>query len=228
MCGRFTYRFTWKQLHRLLQLVDWPNEELRPRYNVAPTQTAPIVRASEAGRVGAMLRWGLVPFWAEDPNIGQKMINARAESVATKPAFRSAFARRRCLVPVSGFYEWQKVGGGKQPFVIERDDSQPFMLAGLWERWAKSDEPMETFTIITTEPNELIRPVHNRMPVILHERDFEAWLDPQASDVESLQSLLRPAEMTGFRVRPVSRRVNSPANDDASILEGGDDALFTA
>ena len=229
MCGRFTYRFTWQQLHQLMNLVDWPGEELAARYNVAPTQVAPVVRArDDGGRAGAMLTWGLVPFWAKDISIGQKMINARADGVASKPAFRAAFAKRRCLVPISGFYEWQKLGDGKrkQPFIIERVDQQPFVLAGLWERWSKGDSPLETFAIITTEPNALLEPIHDRMPVILDAGDFDRWLDPDGVEVEELQRLLRPADPVGFRTRPISTLVNSPKNDDASILEEGGGTLF--
>lgn len=229
MCGRFTYRFTWQQLARLLSLIDWPAEHLRPRYNVAPSQPAPVVRMQDAGRrTAAMLTWGLVPSWASDAAIGHRMINARAESLSEKPAFRAAFARRRCLVPVSGFYEWhtQAQGRRKQPFVIERSDQQPFMLAGLWERWTRGPAPLETFSIITTEANELLRPLHDRMPVILADADLDLWLDPQLADLDALYRLLQPADPAGFRARPVSTRVNSPKNDDPSILDQDRGTLF--
>ncbi|GAB4383553.1 MAG: SOS response-associated peptidase [Phycisphaerales bacterium] len=229
MCGRFTYRFTWQELARLLSLIDWPAEHLRPRYNVAPTQPAPVVRMQQAGRrTASMLTWGLVPSWASDVAIASRMINARAESLSQKPAFRAAFARRRCLVPISGFYEWKKLGDGKrkQPFIIERDDHQPFMLAGLWERWTKGDEPLETFTIITTDANELLRPLHDRMPVILSDADLDLWLNPQHTDADALRRLLQPADPAGFRARPVSTRVNSPKYDDPSILDEDSGTLF--
>lgn len=228
MCGRFTYRFTWQQLHRLMNLIDWSGEELRPRYNVAPTQAAPVVRADAQGRHGVMLTWGLVPFWAADVAIGQKMINARADGVASKPAFRDAFLKRRCLVPVSGFFEWQKSGDAKrkQPFVIERVDQQPFLLAGLWERWTKGESPLETFTIVTTQANVLLEPIHDRMPVIVDACDAEAWLSPSNTDAHALQGLLEPADPSGFRARPVSTLVNSPKNDDPAILDPNGGTLF--
>lgn len=228
MCGRFTYRFTWEQLHRLMNLIDWPSEELHARYNVAPTQTAPIVRSDARGRHGVMLTWGLVPFWAGDATIGQKMINARADGVTSKPAFRDAFLKRRCLVPISGFYEWQKTGEArrKQPFVIERSDQQPFLLAGLWERWTKGESPLETFTIITTEANALLEPIHDRMPAIIETSDAEAWLSPSHTDADALHALLKPADPTGFRSRPISTLVNSPKNDESAILDQSGGTLF--
>lgn len=228
MCGRFTYRFTWQQLHELMNLIDWPSEELRPRYNVAPTQVAPVVRADADGRHGAMLTWGLVPFWAADASIGQKMINARADGVASKPAFREAFAQRRCLVPISGFFEWQKTGEakGKQPFVIERVDRRPFLLAGLWERWTKVEAPLETFTIITTEANALLEAIHDRMPVIVDAGDAEAWLNPSNTDADALRGLLNPADPSGYRARPISTLVNNPRNDEVAILGESGGTLF--
>lgn len=220
MCGRYTYLFKWKQLHRLMELSHWPVEELSPRYNVAPTQPAPAVRLDGGGaREGVMLRWGLVPAWADDASVGSRMINARAESAAQKPAFRSAFARRRCLVPVSGFYEWQAVEGrkAKQPYWIGRADREPFALAGLWERWMKGDEPIETFTILTTEANTLLRPIHHRMPAVVEGPDWAQWLgDP---DPTSLAGLLAAREWEGFEAVAIGTRVNSPRNDDPSVLE---------
>lgn len=212
-----------------MNLIDWPGEALRARYNVAPTQLAPVVRADAEGkRHGALLTWGLVPFWAGDAGIGQKMINARADGVGSKPAFRDAFAKRRCLVPVSGFYEWHKLGEGarKQPYVIERADQRVFMLAGLWERWTKGATPLETFTIITTGANELLEPIHDRMPVILEPEAFDAWLDPGNSDADALTNLLKPAAAEGFRRRAVSTLVNSPKNDEPAVLDEGGGTLF--
>lgn len=212
-----------------MNLVDWPSEELRARYNVAPTQLAPVVRSdSERGRHGAMLAWGLVPFWASDAGVGQKMINARAEGVSSKPAFRDAFAKRRCVVPISGFYEWQKLGAGarKQPFVIERVDQEPFMVAGLWERWTKGPSPLETFTVITTEANALLEPIHDRMPVILERGELDVWMDPSNADADVLIQLLKPAAAEGFRRRAVSTLVNSPKNDHPSVLDECGGTLF--
>lgn len=232
MCGRFTYTFTWKQLHRLMELTDWPEVELAPRFNVAPSQAAPVIRQREDGtRTGSMLRWGLIPSWADDAAIGNRLINARGETVAEKPAFRSAFAKRRCIVPISGFYEWKKIEGEKrkQPYWIGRKDREPIALAGLWERWSKGEEPIDSFTLITTEPNALMATLHDRMPVILDPGAFARWLDPAQTDVGALQSLIRPAPDEAFEVYPVSTQVNSPANDDPELVarvEASWDRLF--
>jgi len=221
MCGRFTYLFTWRQLHDLMQLSIWPQDELAARYNVAPTQPAPVVRpGQDGGREGAMLRWGLVPFWADDPSIGGRLINARADGVRTKPSFRAAFAKRRCLVPISGFYEWQAVEGSrrKQPFWIGRKDRQPFALAGLWERNDKAGPALETFTIITTDANALLRPLHDRMPVILDPARQGEWLD-SATGLDKAEGLLVPHSGRGFEAYAIGTRVNSPKNDDPSLVE---------
>ena len=168
-----------------------------------------------------MLHWGLVPAWAEEPKVGGQMINARAESAATKPVFREAFRRRRCLVPADGFYEWKKLTSGKQPYCIRGRDHQPFAFAGLWERWLGSDAypPIESFTILTTEPNALLRPLHDRMPVILDPGDFDLWLDPAIGEPDRLRRLLSPFPDDRLVAYPVSTRVNRPANDDPSCLE---------
>ncbi len=165
MCGRFTLRTPTHRLAEAFGVRDLPN--LPPRYNIAPTQDAAVVRPGPEGeaRELAMLRWGLVPSWSEGPS-AYSMINARAETVATKPAFRAAFRHRRCLVPADGFYEWQRVDGGKQPYLVELASGEPFAFAGLWEHWEGGDV-IESFTIIVTEANELLRPIHERMPVIL-------------------------------------------------------------
>lgn len=219
MCGRYTYRFNWKQLHRLLDLLDWPKVELWPRYNVAPTHEAPIVRiVADGQREGAMARWGLTPSWASEPAGGNMPINARAETVHTSPVFRDSFARKRCLVPVSGFYEWRKNGGDhKQPFWIGRKDREPFMLAGLWDVWLRQGTALESFTIITTTPNPLMAALHDRMPVILEPGDYARWLDPASPDPQSLLDLLKPSQDDGFEAYPVSTRVNNHRNDAPSL-----------
>jgi putative SOS response-associated peptidase YedK len=223
MCGRYTYKFSWTQLHRLLKLVSWPDTELTPRYNIAPTQVAPIVRLDVSGqRQGAMLRWGLIPTWADSPAIGNRHINARAETVATSPSFRAAFAQRRCLVPVSGFYEWRKGEGDlpKQPFWIGRVDREPFTFAGVWESWTREGETIESYTIITTTPNALLAPVHNRMPVIVAPEDYGRWLGEAPTShttTDAALALLHPAAVDGFESFPVSTRVNSPRNDDPTL-----------
>ncbi len=224
MCGRYTHLLTWAQLCRLLGLTSAPMD-LSPRYNIAPTQLAPVARQRpDGGRSLDMLRWGLVPSWASDPKIGNTMINARGETVATKPAFRTAFKRRRCIVPASGFYEWDKVAGGKikQPYYITASDSGPLMLAGLWESWTSPEgEIVRSYTIITTSPNEMMAKIHDRMPVILDEADFDRWLDPEREDASELIRSY-PAEL--MLATPVSTLVNSPRNEDPSCIQPLDTA----
>ena len=197
-----------------------PLPNIRPRYNMAPTQDAPIVRVTDQDRELTMLRWGLVPSWSDGPDSRYRMINARAETVATKPAFRSAFKLRRCLVPADGFYEWQKyewqkTDGGKQPYRIALQDGELFAFAGLWERWGvPRNEIVESFTIMVTEANEFMHPIHDRMPVILEAADYDQWL--QGSDVEQL---LKPFPSDAMTAYPVSTYVNSPKNDDPACIE---------
>ena len=222
MCGRFTAKLTWQQLHDLYEIaVPEPRQDdldLKPRYNIAPSQTVPVVRLNPAGRRElALLRWGLIPSWSKDPKIAYRTINARAETIATAPAFRAAFKKRRCLVPASGFYEWKKLDDGKQPYYIGMRDGAPFAFAGLWERWDKGESPIETFTIITGEPNSLLAEIHNRMPAILDPNDYDAWLS--AADTAIPQALLQPFPAQLMTAHPVSKRVNTPKNDDAALIE---------
>ncbi|UCE59119.1 MAG: SOS response-associated peptidase [Phycisphaerales bacterium] len=193
MCGRFTLTASGEVVAECFGLAATPG--IHPNDNVAPTQSSPVVRLDQGTgeRRLELLRWGLIPSWAKDPAIGSRMINARAETVATKPSFRSALRHRRCLVVADGFYEWQKVEGRKrkQPYHIRLNDGRPFAFAGLWERWERPDgDPLDSFTVITTEPNELLRPVHDRMPVILHAGDYAQWLDLHERTPDSLLSLL--------------------------------------
>ena len=219
MCGRYTQTLPWDEmvrLYRITETADPPN--IGPRYNIAPTQEVPIARPTgTAGRAMVLARvfWGLVPFWAKERAIGARMINARAETVAVKPAFRAAFRTRRCLVPADGFYEWRREYGAKQPYLITMDDGGGFAFAGLWERWEKAPDgvPVESCTIITTEANALLRPVHPRMPVILAPGDYNAWLDPDMAG-DRLAALLRPYPGDRMAFRPVSRRVNNARHDD--------------
>lgn len=219
MCGRFALAADPAQLAELLALSEPP--ALPPRHNIAPTQAVAAVRAGEGGRELAMLRWGLIPGWAKDPAIGAKMINARAETAHEKPAFRAAFRRRRCLIPADGFYEWRRVEDGKQPYFIGMADGGPFAFAGLWESWQGPDgAAVETCTILTTDANELLRPLHERMPVILPPADHRLWLDPAVTDATpELRGLLRPYPVAAMTAYPVSRRVNSPRNDDSGCRE---------
>ena len=195
-----------------------------PRFNIAPTQPVAVVRACPEGpgleRELAWLRWGLIPSWAKDPAIGNRMINARAETAAEKPAYRAAFRHRRCLVVADGFYEWQRTGGRKQPYFIRMRDDRPFAFAGLWESWHGPEEgPLESCTLLTTEPNELLEPIHNRMPVILAADDYRQWLDPTIQKPEAVAMLLRPLPAEGMTSYPVTTYVNSPTRDDAQCIE---------
>jgi putative SOS response-associated peptidase YedK len=220
MCGRFTLTDPDADLAVQFNLPEIPN--LSPRYNIAPTQPVAAVRAAanSTNREMVLLRWGLIPFWAKDPNIGARMINARSETVAEKPAFRAAFKRRRCLVVADGFYEWQKQNGGKQPFYIRLHDARPFAFAGLWELWeGPDDNPIESCTLLTTQPNDLLRVLHNRMPVILHPQDYGLWLDPEVQEPQRLQALLKPYSAEEMEAYAVSRYVNSPDNDDPRCVD---------
>lgn len=190
----------------------------RPRYNSTPRSEMPIVRLEGAARRIALLRWGLVPGWAKDPAIGDKLIHARAETVTEKPSFSAAFRARRCLVVADGFYEWRRDGRLSQPFRVERRDRMPFAIAGLWERWAAPGQaPMESFALLTTEANAVLAPIHHRMPVILEEKAHAAWLNP-GSDLGSMQELLRPPALEPLHAYPISRDVNNPRHDRQEIL----------
>lgn len=222
MCGRFALTTSGMTLAELLRLTQPPN--LEPRYNIAPTQPVAALRtpSADAERRLEMFHWGLIPSWAKDPAIGNRMINARAETVAEKPAYRAAFRRRRCLIPVSGFYEWQEpqTKGPKQPFYIQMADESPFALAGLWEQWQDPNgSAVESCTIITTSPNELLRPIHDRMPVILPPDDYDRWLDPDQSDVKKLTPMLQPFPAKHMAAYAISTHVNKPSNDDAECIK---------
>ncbi|TVR83715.1 MAG: SOS response-associated peptidase [Rhodospirillales bacterium] len=217
MCGRYDLYETPRDVAAWFRAAD-SVPDFPPRYNIAPSQDAPVLRLDPDGdRELAMLRWGLVPFWAEDVKIGYRTINARAETVHRKPAFRSAFRRRRCLVPATGYYEWQTTHAGKQPWRFVSAEGPLFAFAGLWERWEKTDEAVESFTIIVTDANDRARPIHDRMPVILEPADHDIWLG--SDDVDTLRSLLRPLPADRMTCYPVSTRVGDPRNDDAGLIE---------
>ena len=215
MCGRYTLTVPVDRLAAEFDL-DEVRAELSPNFNVAPTQSVAAVVAEDGSRRLETLRWGLVPSWADDPEIGSRMINARSETAPEKPSFRSAFRRRRCLIPADGFYEWKREEGGKQPFYIRMNDGRPFAFAGLWESW--HDGEVLSCTILTTSANPLVGEVHGRMPVILPAEDRDAWLDPEA-EREELVSLLRPYPGDDLETFPVSRFVNSPRNNDERCIE---------
>jgi len=220
MCGRYFLTHPGDVLAAELGLET--AAELEPRYNIAPSQPVPIVRASEDGeRELATVRWGLVPHWAKEAAIGNRLINARAETAAEKPSFRDALKRRRCLIPASGFFEWQKVEGGKQPWLLRRADGGPLAFAGLWSRWRdrESGDELETCTILTTSPNRVAAAVHDRMPVILAEPARGVWLDPASDPARDLPALLVPSPDEELEAFPVSRLVNDPRRDDPRCLE---------
>lgn len=252
MCGRFTRRYTWREVHDFLDVKPPSNwkaagaasaDAQRPlthgtsdgetaipspaeaaalpsSFNVAPTQDSPVLRLDrDRHRVLTVARWGLVPYWAKDAKVGSGFINARSEAVATTPAFRSAFARHRCIVPVSGFYEWKRLaGGGKQPRYFHRADGRPMCFAAVRERWTGGAKPLESFAIITTAANAFVGRVHDRMPVVLEPEEFAGWLDPE-TPADVLAAMLDPAADGVLAGYPVSPRVNSVKNDDATLIE---------
>lgn len=213
MCGRFSQAQIAELDREVFRLLEMP--ALEPRYNIAPTQDVAVVRERRNGeRVLQLLRWGLIPSWAKDPAIGNRMINARAETLAAKPAFKRPFARQRCLVPADGFYEWKRTGGAKQPYYIRREDGGPMAFAGLWDRWrSDGDATVDSFTIVTTTPNDLVAPIHNRMPAILLPDGYDMWLDSENRDVDDLSSLLGPYPVEDMTAYPVGRFVNNPRNE---------------
>jgi putative SOS response-associated peptidase YedK len=222
MCGRFARKSTQEVL------ADWFGVELEdmpwfaPTYNAAPQSVQPVVRLNrDSGNPEfALLRWGLVPFWAPDAKLGYSTINARAEDAATKPAYREALKKRRCLVPADAFYEWQRLDKKtKHPFAFALKSGEPYAFAGLWERWQpKEGEPLQTFTILTTDPNELMEPIHNRMPVILERRDYARWLD-SGDPARPPVDLLRPFPAEKMVAWPVGDRVGNVRNNDAELLK---------
>lgn len=219
MCGRYSLHSHPNVVALQFGLAQPP--QFAARYNVAPGTPVLAVRAHPGhGRSGELVRWGLIPSWAKDASIGQRLINARAETLTEKPSFRAAFRRRRCIVPANGFFEWMPTGGRKQPYYIRPAlDDELFGFAGLYERWQGPDGPIESCTIVTTDANEVMRPIHTRMPAILAIEDYAHWLDPDNPDPSALLSILRPAPAERMRAEPVSYRVNSVKNDDPSLLE---------
>ncbi len=223
MCGRFSLAQTGEDLAEGFQIQTVP--PLVPRYNIAPSQpVATVVATPDApAPYFHFLLWGLIPSWAKDPTIGQRLINARAETVSEKPSFRAAFKRRRCLILADGFYEWQAQANRKtkQPYYIFLKDHQPFAFAGLWEHWSDpvSGGELQTCTILTTTPNELMEPIHTRMPVILAPENYAAWLDPDYYQPPVLQAMLRPFDADAMDRYPVSTVVNKPQNDSPDCIE---------
>lgn len=217
MCGRFTLAASGEQLALHFNLDEAPVMEAR--YNIAPTQPVVIIRQDEGRRIAELARWGLIPSWSKDASAGARMINARAETVAEKPAFRAALRQRRCLIPADGFYEWQTCAGGKQPYYALLATGELFAMAGLWERWQAPDGVwIQSCTIMTTTANALIQPLHERMPVILAPEHYGPWLDPGLRDPGPLQALLAPYPAERMRVYPVGKAVNSVRNEGAGLI----------
>ncbi len=227
MCGRFTLAVSPEQMTALFDLPEDPI--LAPRYNIAPTQPVAVVRmnpqsAHAGAREWALTYWGLVPSWSKDPSIGARMLNARSETVTEKPSFRAAFKRRRCLVPASGFYEWQKQGKSKQPYYITTPDGAPFAIAGLWEYWEGADgSALESCTLLTTSANALMQPLHDRMPVIILPQDYAQWLgsgkDETPQSLGELQHLLRPYADDALMAYPVSTYVSNAHNEGPDCIQ---------
>ncbi len=217
MCGRFTLTSSPQRLRDRFRLAAAP-EELPPRYNIAPSQEV-LVIPNRSRRLLRPARWGLIPYWAADPSIGHRMINARAETLTTRNAFRDALARRRCVIPADGFYEWRRSGRTRQPFLVAAPDGTPLALAGLWDLWQPPDGArIASFTIITTPANGIVAPIHDRMPAVLDDAALERWLDPAFADPAALTALLAPAADAALTARAVSTWVNSPDHDDPQCL----------
>lgn len=214
MCGRFTLTADPAALQDAFPGFIFP-EKLIPRYNIAPSQPIAVV-PNDGNKSLDYFTWGLIPSWAKDPKIGNRMINARSETLAEKPSFRSAYRRRRCMIIADGFYEWKRESDSKSktPYYIHMEDNKPFAFAGLWERWFDSDgSEIKSCTIITTEPNETVAQLHNRMPAILLPDDYDAWIDPDEKDPDALSAILFPYPLADLGFHPVSKVVNNPSND---------------
>ena len=217
MCGRFTLRTSPRAVAKAFGLIGVPLFE--PRFNIAPTQPVAAIQLRHGKRQLSFPHWGLIPSWADDPSIGNRMINARAEGVADKPSFRAAFKKSRCLIVADGFYEWKKAGKAKQPYYVKLKHDHPFAFAGLAEHWHRGDRTIDSCTIITTEPNELMAGIHDRMPVILPPDDYDLWLDPEFQGREKLLSMLRPYPAAELMAFPVSTIVNSPRNENPACVQ---------
>ena len=220
MCGRYALKANATELIEHFKLLACP--EFGLRYNIAPQSSIPVIRFKpDAGRVGQLVRWGLIPSWAKDPSIGNKLNNARGETVAEKPAFRSSFAKHRCLIPASGFFEWQPIAGRKQPYYIHPvAPGDLFAFAGLLSAWTPpAGETVVSTCIITTGPNEVMAPIHDRMPVILQPGQFDAWLDPDNHDTDALKAMLLPSDAAAMVAHPVSPAINSGRVEGAECIE---------
>ena len=216
MCGRYTLKSSAKKVAEFFNLHNIP--DILPRYNIAPTQQILTVRLLEGDRSGDLLRWGLIPVWAASPQAGPPLINARSDTVAEKPSFRTAFKKRRCLVPADGFFEWKKEGKKKLPHLFTLADGDPFAIAGIWETWERGGEKIESVCLITTEANEVAQAVHDRMPVILPPEVYAAWLDLSTTS-DQAKAFLRPFPASGMKVRQVSDVVNNARHDGPDCID---------
>lgn len=226
MCGRFTLKTDLETLTETFPGFTTPApDEMAPRYNIAPSQPVPVVPNNGENRV-EFFQWGLIPSWAKDPKIGNRMINARAETLAEKPSFRTPYKRRRCLILSDGFYEWRSEPESKTktPIYIQLKSEKPFAFAGLWESWhpRPDGEPLHSCTIITTSPNALLETIHRRMPVILEPDTYDHWLDPSEQTPKQLDGLLKPYPAEEMMAYPVSRLVNRPSNDSPDCIAPAD------
>lgn len=217
MCGRFVATQPPERLAEQFGIRDKPQTSLPANWNVAPTQQIYAVRAEGGDRVLDAMRWGFVPHWAKDPDSGPSPINARAETVSEKPMFKSAIRERRCLIPADGFFEWQKrPSGPKQPYFIRPRNGDLMAMAGIWSAWG--DAGLRTCAILTTDPNKVVAPIHDRMPVLIAAGDWTEWLDPSNGDLDELSDLMKPSSVE-LEAVPISRRVNNPKFNEASLLE---------
>jgi putative SOS response-associated peptidase YedK len=234
MCGRYRLSRRKQIIEELFDCDPW-EDDWNPRYNIAPTQSVPVIRQHPKKPVRhlALMRWGLIPNWAKDSSIAQNTINAKSETAAVKPAFRDPLKLRRCLIPADGFYEWKKTGTSKQPYCFEVNDGELFAFAGLWDGWKDSNgQWVKSRSILTTTPNAVTSAVHDRMPVILDRGDYDLWLDPAMQNIETISELLRPFDARLMRCYPVSTRINYVANDDEECSRAGEiaesqDRLFS-
>lgn len=219
MCGRFVLKDNIEDLSSCFQIDNVDDLLLEARYNIYPGQNVPVIIMEERKKF-VMMRWGLVPSWSNDPLIGFQMINARAETLSQKPSFKNSFKKHRCIIPCSGFYEWKKVDKKtKVPYFIRLRNGTPFALAGLWDRWNKDGGYLTTFTIITTTPNNIIEPIHDRMPVILKSENHDMWINPDITDTENISDFLKPYPSEEMELYEISTFVNNPKNDSPECIE---------
>lgn len=217
MCARFCLRAPFAIVAGEFDIDLFGDDA--PRYNIPPTSIHPVILREAGHLLARPMQWGLVPAWAKDPSIGQKLFNARSETAHEKPSFRAAFKRRRCLIPADGFFEWKGDKGAKQPYLIEMKDSSVFGFGGLWEEWERPEGLLQTFTILTTEPNELMAEIHNRMPVIVPRDARKIWLDPEFSNGDALSAMMTPYPASEMHAFPVDRRVGNPRFDDPAAVQ---------